>query len=75
MFTTPPTSRRQREEHLFCISATPAEIIVLQAALRHYLDDIRYQVEPYKQAAPLAARFIQRLHDQLPGGKTRVEGV
>jgi tRNA(Arg) A34 adenosine deaminase TadA len=50
---------------LIYVQASHAEIIVLQAALQHYRDSIRYDKE-LAQAIPLIQSFIQRLHDQLP---------
>lgn len=50
---------------LIYIQASHAEIIILQAALRHYRDYVSYEKELVR-AIPLIQSFIQRLHGQLP---------
>jgi hypothetical protein len=57
------------------IQATDCEIIMLQTALRHYLDFIRSNQELYQQAAPHIFHFIDRLHEQLPPREERIEGL
>ena len=58
---------------LMTIQATANEVIVLQAALHHYLEYIGYDRDLQSRAAPLIHHFIQRLHDQLPPRKEQVE--
>jgi hypothetical protein len=50
---------------LTSIQASHAEIIVLQAALRHYRDSVGYEKE-LARAIPLIQAFLQRLQDQIP---------
>jgi tRNA(Arg) A34 adenosine deaminase TadA len=47
------------------LQASHTEIIVLQAALRHYRDYVSYEQE-LTQTIPLIQAFMQRLHDQTP---------
>lgn len=57
------------EPPLQTLLATPTEIIVLLAAIRHFLDEVVRQGAAYQQAAPLLQRFQARLYDQLPHSK------
>jgi hypothetical protein len=68
-----PITKALQSPPLIYIQASHAEIIVLQAALRHYHDYISYEKE-LAQAIPLIQSFIQRLHEQLPLREERIEG-
>ena len=60
---------------LMTIQATPAEVIVLQAALRHYQDYLSYDHDLHARSVPLIQHFIQRLHDQLPPRQEQIQGA
>ncbi len=67
-------TKRDTSMPLMTIQATPAEVIVLQAALHHYQ---RYIADDRQlaQGVPLIQHFIQRLHDQLPPRQERIGGA
>jgi hypothetical protein len=57
------------------IEVTDNELIIIQAALPHYLDFLRASnPNLYQQAAAHVSHLINRLHDQLPPRKNRIEG-
>jgi hypothetical protein len=57
------------------IQVTDSELIFVQAALPHYLDFLRASnPNLYQQAVPHISHLINRLHDQLPARKDRIEG-
>jgi hypothetical protein len=57
------------------IQVTGCELIVIQAALPHYLDFLRSSNPAlYQQAAPMIKSFVLRLHDQLPPGPGQITG-
>lgn len=55
------------------ILATDNEIIILLAALQHYQICSSHQGK-LAEAVPIIQSFMQRLHGQLPPGKSQVEG-
>jgi hypothetical protein len=57
--------QRSQLPSLTYIQTSHAEIIILQAALRHYCDYVSYEQE-LTQAIPLIQAFMQRLHDHIP---------
>jgi hypothetical protein len=66
---------RSLQPPLRTIQVTDAELIVIQAALSHYLEFLRASnPDLYQQAAPHVSQLINRLHDQLPPRKDRIEG-
>lgn len=63
--------RYDDQEPLMVIQATPFEIIVLNAAIRHYINSFHLQNGEYREALPLLLRFQQRLVEHLPSNKVQ----
>jgi hypothetical protein len=48
------------------VLATRSEIIVLNAAIQYYIQNVQFLPSPYKDALPLLRQFQQRLVETLP---------
>jgi hypothetical protein len=57
------------------IEVTDSELIVIQAALQYYRDFVcAAHPDLYQQVNASVSSLVNRLHDQLPPRKDRIEG-